>query len=65
VRLSPLTSPPSATAFFTGHAEGRDKRGQIPYERFLRKFKVRLHREGDRWLVADFEDLDPRSRFEP
>ena len=63
VRINRLTSPPTATAYFTGHADGQDKRGRIPYERFMRKFKVRLEREGDRWLVTQMEDADPRQKL--
>lgn len=59
VRISQLTSPPSATAFFTGHIEGSDNRGTVPYEHFIRKFKVKLERRGDRWLITDFEDTAP------
>jgi hypothetical protein len=64
VRINLLTSPPSATAFFTGRIQARDKRGTIPYEHYVRKFKVKLAREGDRWLVVDYEDADFRDAFE-
>ncbi len=50
--------PPSVTTQFTGRAEIRDSRGQIPYEHVIRKFKVTLHRQGDRWLIYNFTDAD-------
>jgi hypothetical protein len=62
VRISKLTSPASATAFFTGRIQAKDNSGTIPYEHYIRKFKVKLERHGDRWLIADYEDLDPRSK---
>lgn len=62
VRLNRLTSPPSATTFFTGRISALDKRGEVPYEHMLRKFKVTLRKEGDRWLVSDYSDSDPRDR---
>jgi hypothetical protein len=64
VRLSPLTTPPSATAYFTGRIEGKDNRGTIPYDHFARKFKVRLERRGDRWLVTGYEDAEPGKRLD-
>jgi hypothetical protein len=59
VRVSQLTSPPSATAYFTGRINAREHSGTIPYENFIRKFKVRLERRGDRWLITDVEDAAP------
>jgi hypothetical protein len=62
IRFNPLTIPPSATAYFTGRVQGKDKRGVVPYENLFRKFKVTLHHEGDRWLIADYSDLDVGDR---
>ncbi|MEX0678183.1 MAG: hypothetical protein WD063_13960 [Pirellulales bacterium] len=59
VRISKLTNPPTATAYFTGRIEGKDNRGTIPYEHFVRKFKVKLEKRGDRWLVTDYDQADP------
>lgn len=64
VRISKLTSPPSATAIFTGRIDGTDNRGTIPYEHFIRKFKVKLQLHDGRWLISDFEDAAPgKKRF--
>ncbi len=52
--INHLTSPPSAQAYFTGRIEAHDTRREIPYENMLRKFKVTLRREGDRWLIYDY-----------
>jgi hypothetical protein len=64
VRLSRLTTPPSATAYFTGRIQAKDNRGTIPYEHFARRFKVRLERRGDRWLVTGYEDAEPGKRLD-
>ena len=53
------TIPPSATAYFTGRVEAHDSGGTIPYENFIQRFKVTLHRRGDRWLIHDYEVADP------
>jgi hypothetical protein len=55
-----LTIPPSATAYFTGRVEASDGRGEVPYEHLIQKFKVTLHREGDRWLIFDYAMADPQ-----
>ncbi len=64
VRINRLTSPPTATAYFTGRVQARDKSGTIPYENYIRKFKVRLERHGDRWLISDYEDGDLRRKMD-
>ncbi len=60
IRINHLTIPPSATTWFTGHLEVKDKRGEIPYEHLVRKFKVTLRKEDGRWLIYDYADADPR-----
>jgi len=64
VRFNPLMNPPTATAYFTGHLEGKDLRGQLPYEHLIRKFKVVFRRDGDRWVIADYSDdgVTPRKK---
>jgi hypothetical protein len=64
VTINKLTSPPTATAYFTGRIQARDNGGSIPYENYIRKFKVRLELHGDRWLVADYEDGDLRKKMQ-
>ncbi len=63
IRINKLTSPVSASASFTGRFQVRDKSGSIPYEHIIRKFKIRLERHDDRWLIVDYEDADIRSRL--
>jgi ketosteroid isomerase-like protein len=58
VRFNRLGAAPAATAYFTGIIDAKDKTGSIPYEHMMRRFKVTLHKEGDRWLVFDYEDND-------
>lgn len=63
VRINKLTNPPTATAFFTGRVHAKEKRGQtIPYENFIRKFRVKFERHNRRWLIVDYEDIDPRAK---
>lgn len=62
VRFNALLSPPTAVAYFTGRVAARDKRGEVPYEQMIRKFKVTLRKQGDRWLVIDYDDTDMRDR---
>ena len=60
VRLNQLTAPPLASAYFTGHIQLKGARETIPYEHVVRKFKLTLHKEGDRYRLFDYEDADPR-----
>ncbi len=60
IHIDHLASPPTATTRFTGYVEGRDLRGEIPYEHFIRRFTVTLRREGDHWLIADYSQAEPR-----
>ncbi len=62
VRINRLTSPPSAATYFTGRIDGKDARGEFPYEHMIRKFKVTLHKRGGKWLIADYSDADSRAR---
>ncbi len=61
IRTNALTSPPSASAYFTGRIDAQDNRGEVPYDQLVRKFKVTLHHDGDRWLLFDFAMEDPTS----
>lgn len=62
VTFNRLTSPPSAKTRFTGYIDAHDNKGEIPYEHIIRKFQVTLQKQGDRWLIADFSDADPRGK---
>ncbi|MBI3836598.1 MAG: hypothetical protein HY288_01515 [Planctomycetia bacterium] len=65
IRLNQLTSPPSANAYFTGRVQVKRTRETIPYEHVVRKFKVTLRQEGNRYRVFDYEDADPRGTGSP
>jgi hypothetical protein len=52
--------PSTATATFIGRVQARDDRGQIPYEQMIRRLRVTLRREADRWLIYDYADVDTR-----
>ena len=45
----------TATARFTCHAKLRHRSEIMPYEKGFRRVTVILVREGDRWLVTDYE----------
>jgi hypothetical protein len=65
IRINELTTPATATAYFTGRINAKAKRGQtIPYENFFRKFKVTFERHNRRWLIANYEDADPRRKID-
>lgn len=64
VRFNQLASPPAATTYFTGRIVASDRRGEVPYEQLIRRFKVSLRKQGGRWLVANYSDSDPRDREE-
>lgn len=55
ITVNRLTSPPTAEANFRGIMSIKDLRGQFPYEHYLQRFTVRFRREGDRWLLVDYE----------
>jgi ketosteroid isomerase-like protein len=55
ITINPLTSPPTAEARFRGIMTIKDLRGQFPYEHYLQRFTVHFRREGDRWLLVDYE----------
>jgi hypothetical protein len=61
IATNQLTNPPSARAFFTGRIRAHDNRREIPYENLIRKFRVVLHREDDRWLIHEVAVEDPIS----
>lgn len=58
VKFNRHTSPPTAEADFMGFINAHDRRGELPYESFAGRFTVRLRREGDRWLMTDYEMHD-------
>lgn len=51
-------SPPTATAEFIGHVAFTDPKQQAPYERYMRRFRVTLRRDPDRWVMTDYEVSD-------
>ncbi len=65
VSINRRANPPTARADFKAIVEARDKRGEVPYEHFIRQCSVGLRREGDRWLLTDYTStdlLDPDAR---
>ncbi len=58
VTFNRRVTPPTAEADFMGFINGRDRRGELPYENFAGRFVVHLRREGDAWLMTDYEMHD-------
>ena len=59
ITIHPQTARPTATAEFNAVIIGSDRRGAIENGRYARFFVVRLRKEGDRWVMTDYEDHDP------
>lgn len=55
VKVNRHTSPATAEADFMGYVNGRDRRGELPYENFTGRFIVRFRRDGDRWLMTGYD----------
>jgi hypothetical protein len=62
VTVNRLTSPPTAKAKFLAVGKAQDRRGEIPYQEFMRRVVVELRWEDNRWLATDctVEDFDPQ-----
>jgi hypothetical protein len=52
IKVNTLTSPPSAKATFQAIGQGKDRKGEIPYQGYEQRVVVELQKEGDRWLVT-------------
>ncbi len=55
VTIDHEAQPATANAEFTCHAKLRHRSETIPYEYGRRRMTVTLVREGDRWMVTDYE----------
>ncbi len=60
VTINRLTSPPTAKVRFIGAVSGEDRTGMLPYTNHRLGFEVKLRREGDRWLITEHTEGDPR-----
>jgi hypothetical protein len=58
ITVNRLTSPPSARARLVAVGAGRDRMNEFPYNGFYRRVVVNLRREGDRWLITDYDVED-------
>jgi hypothetical protein len=57
VTIDRTTSPQTATAKFWYVGQGKWRRGDTVHDRIPGKLKVNFRKEGDRWLVTDYEQL--------
>ena len=53
VEFSPLELPPKASAAFLGRLEFKD--AGVPFEQILRRVRVALVEEDDRWLIQSYD----------
>jgi hypothetical protein len=60
IAINRLTSPPTAKVTFRAVGNGRDRRGEIPYQGFAETVTVTLRQEHGRWLVADYSAEDTK-----
>ncbi len=56
IKVNRLSSPPTATAEFTGVVNGKVKSGLYPYDNIVGRCRVTLRLEGDRWLIDGVEE---------
>ena len=61
IKITRLTSPPTAEVTFLAVGKGRDRLGEFPYQGFAQRVVLELRLEHGRWLVADYElpDFSP------
>ena len=38
-----------------GYINVKDRRGELPYENFVDRFKVQLRLSNDRWLITGYD----------
>ena len=62
IKVEDRVSPPTALASFTGRFQLKLLRGSIPYEQMVRRFRIKLIKEGDRWLIVGVEESNPTQR---
>jgi ketosteroid isomerase-like protein len=55
ITINELTSPPSARATFTGRLDIESRRGGEYKQPVVRRFTLVFVRDGDRWLLDDYE----------
>lgn len=57
------TNPPTAVAKFTCYANAKDKKGQLPYENAMLQFAILYRKDGDRWLIYEYDVNQPEIRM--
>lgn len=51
-----VTNPPTARTELVGRFKILDESQRIPYENYIQRFVIRWRRDGDRWLMVDYEE---------
>ena len=56
VSVNRVNNPPTARTQFVGRITVEDRAQQVPYENYVQRFVIRWRRDGDRWLMVDYEE---------
>jgi len=56
VSVNRVHNPPTARTELIGRFIVEDIAQQIPYENYVQRFAIRWRRDGDRWLMVDYEE---------
>jgi hypothetical protein len=56
ITVNHVTNPPTARTELVGRFEVEDASQRIPYENYIQRFAIRWRRDGDRWLMVDYEE---------
>lgn len=56
VTVNRVNNPPTARTELVGRFIVEDIAQQIPYENYVQRFAIHWRRDGDRWLMVDYEE---------
>ncbi len=63
VTIDDTADPPTAVARFTCRVNANDRRGQVPYQNAILEFTMKYRKDGDRWLLYEYEVDRPEIRM--
>jgi len=63
ITIDDSKNPPTAAARFTCRVNANDRRGQIPYQNAMLEFTMKYRKEGDRWLLYEYDVDRPEIRM--
>jgi hypothetical protein len=62
ITVNEHTNPPTATAEFIGRVNGNFHETGYDHTTVLRHFTVDFHKQGDHWLMTQYQDREPFGR---